>query len=104
LSIYTTRITEPAKNDLKEIGHYITEELLEPAIAIKLVDKIGDVVLSLEEMPHRNTPVSDERLSSSGIRKQLVENYIIFYKISEAKKIVTVIRILYTKRDWLSLL
>lgn len=104
MSIYTIRITEPAKNDLKEIGRYVTGELLEPAIAIKLVDKIGGVVLSLEEMPHRNTPVSDERLASLGIRKQLVENYIIFYKISEARKIVTVIRILYAKRDWLALL
>ena len=104
MSTYSVHISELAEGDLKEIGSYIAKELLEPTIALKLVDKIGDAALSLEEMPQRNALVADERLSTSGIRKQLVDNYIIFYVICEEKKTVMVIRILYGRRDWLALL
>jgi len=104
LGIYSVHISELAESDLKEIGRYIVEELLEPTLALKLVDKIGDAALSLEEMPQRNALVADERLSTAGIRKLLVDNYIIFYVISEKEKTVMVIRILYARRDWLALL
>lgn len=33
MSIYTIQITEPAENDLRDISHYISHELLEPQIA-----------------------------------------------------------------------
>ncbi|SPF46518.1 Addiction module toxin, RelE/StbE family (fragment) [Candidatus Desulfosporosinus infrequens] len=68
------------------------------------MDKISDEALSLEEMPQRNALVADERLSTAGIRKLLVDNYIIFYVISEKEKTVMIIRILYGRRDWLTLL
>lgn len=104
MGTYSVHISELAESDLKEIGRYIAEELLEPTIALKLVDKVGDAALSLEEMPQRNALVADERLSTSGIRKLLVDNYFIFYVISEEKKTVIVIRILYGRRDWHALL
>ncbi|MDR3601502.1 MAG: type II toxin-antitoxin system RelE/ParE family toxin [Desulfosporosinus sp.] len=104
MDLYSVHISELAESDLKEIGRYIVEELLEPTLALKLVDKIGDAALSLEEMPQRNALVADERLSTAGIRKLLVDNYIIYYIISEKEKTVMVIRILYGRRDWLALL
>ncbi len=55
-------------------------------------------------MPQRNALVADKRLSTLEIRKLLVDNYIIFYVISEKEKTVMVIRILYGRRDWLTLL
>jgi len=104
LSTYSVHISELAERDLKEIGRYIAEEFLEPTIALKLVDKIGDAALGLEEMPQRNALVADKRLSTLGMRKLLVDNHIIFYDISEKEKTVMVIRILYGRRDWLTLL
>ncbi len=97
-------ITEPAEKDLYEIGRYIATELLEPAIAKKVVGKIGDAILTLEALPLRNSLVSDERLSKIGIRKILIDNYIVFYVVSEEYKTVTIIRILYGRRDWVSLI
>ena len=52
------------------------------------MDKISVAALSLEEMPLRNALVADERLSTAGIRNLLVDNYIIFYVISEREKTV----------------
>jgi len=34
----------------------------------------------------------------------VVDNYIVFYIIDEERKTVTIVRILYTRRDWENLL
>lgn len=60
--------------------------------------------MSLSEMPSRHALVTDERLALLGIRKLPVENYIVFYVISETNMVATVVRILYGRRDWEQLL
>jgi addiction module RelE/StbE family toxin len=104
MSSYNIEITEPAEKDLLEIGNYIANELLEPDIAVKVVNKIAEAVLDLEVMPYRNTLVADDRLAIQGFRKIIVDNFIVFYIVSEERKIVTIVRILYGKRDWINLL
>lgn len=101
---YNIQITEPAENDLYQIRSYLSEELLEPAIANKLINKIGEAIFTLEEMPVRNAIVSDEKLAAQGIRKIKIENYVIFYIVSEENKMVTILRILYCRRHWVDLL
>jgi len=97
---YKVLISEPATGDLLAIAQYIAKELKEPAAAKKLVSKIREAVMSLSEMPSRHALVTDERLASLGMRKLSVENYIVFYVISETNMVVTVVRILYGRRDW----
>jgi addiction module RelE/StbE family toxin len=104
MSIYSIQITEPAEKDLYEIGVYISKELLEPETAKKVVSRIAKGISTLEEMPLRNALVADERLAYKGIRKIIVNNYIVFYIVTEENKTVTIIRILYSRRDWLNLL
>jgi addiction module RelE/StbE family toxin len=104
MSKYNIEITEPAENDLYEIGSYIAKELLEPEIAKKVVAKIAEAIFKLEDMPLRNAFVADERLSLQGIRKVAIDNYIVFYIANEGSKAVTIIRILYGRRDWINLL
>jgi toxin ParE1/3/4 len=104
MSRYNIEITEPAENDLNDIAFYIAKELLEPSIAKKIVNKIGEAIFTLEELPLRFTLVADERLASQGIRKIIIDNYIVFYIVEEDRKIVTVLRILYGRREWVNLL
>lgn len=104
MSKYNIEITEPAEKDLYEIGQYIATELLEPDIARKIVEKIGEAILKLEELPLRNALVADERLALRGIRKIMVDNYIVFYIVTEEQKTVTLVRILYGRRDWINLI
>lgn len=101
---YKVLITQPAANDLQSIAGYIANELREPAAAKKLVGRIRDAVMSLAELPTRHALVADGRLAVQGIRKLIVGNYIIFYIVDERATIVTVVRILYSRRDWASLL
>ncbi len=101
---YKVLMTQPAADDLKSIAAYIANELREPSIASKFVDKIKEVVMSLSEMPARHSLIADENLAILKIRKIMVDNYIIFYIISEKDATLTVIRILYGRRDWINLL
>lgn len=104
MSNYNIFITEPAQNDLYKIGTYILKELLEPETAKRTVSKIADSIKSLEKMPNRNTLVRDERLANKRIRKTIMDNYIIFYIVDDNRKTVTIIRILYARRDWINFL
>lgn len=101
---YRILMTEPAAEDLLKIAEYTARELREPATAQKLVGKIKEAVMSLVEMPTRYATVAGERLATQGIRKLPLENYIVFYVISERDGTVTVVRILHGRRDWEHLL
>lgn len=101
---YSLVITELAEADMRDIADYIAKELLEPATARKMIGRVAEAIFQLEQMPFRNGLVRDERLAANGIRHLLVDSYIVFYVISEKEEIVTIIRILYGKRNWSSLL
>jgi len=97
-------MTQPAIDDLKNIVSYIANELREPITAKGLVSKIKEAIMSLSEMPARHSLVVDERLAMQGIRKIMVDNYIVFYAISDKDANVTVVRLLYGRRNWINLL
>ena len=102
--IYDLIISEPAEDDMTDIGMYITQTLHSPVAALNLLDEIDKQIISLEQMPKRYALVSDERLAKLGIRSIPVNNYLIFYTVDEYMQSVTIIRILYGKRDWANLL
>ena len=100
---YSVEVTDTAQLDIKGIVSYINLELKNPISAKRLLSKFRDNILSLEDMPKRQNLVKDEVLSSRGIRKLLVDNYMIFYAVDDSNNKVTVIRTLYARRDWESL-
>jgi len=55
-------------------------------------------------MPLRHSVVQNQPYAAMGVRKLLVENYIAFYIINEAKCEVHILRILYNRREWQNIL
>ena len=101
---YDVLMTDEESNDIMGIADYISSELREPALALKLISRFKDAISNLEDMPQRCSLVADETLAQQGIRKVLVDNCIVFYLIGEPEGIVYVIRILYNRRDWKSII
>ena len=101
---YNVLMTHTATEDLKSIASYIANELREPSIAKKLVRHLKETVMSLEQMPTRYSLLRDTNLAVQGIRKIMADNYIVFYIVSEKDNVVTIVRILYSRRDWANLL
>lgn len=104
MSSYNVVITEVAQHDLLDIFDYIAFELREPESANRLLSKIKLKVKSLEEFPKRNHMISEPKYEAQKIRWCLVEDYMIFYQVSEVQTQVYILRVQYKKRNWEHLL
>ncbi len=98
---YRVWLTQSAMQDLKDIASYLAQERREPSAAQTLVKKIKTAVMSLARFPLRHNLVADEHLAAQGFRKIPIDNYLVFYLVSEREQTVTVVRILYGRRDWI---
>lgn len=102
--IYKIRIMKPAQTDMREIYKYIAEELKNPIAAVNRISLINESIQSLKENPARISLVRDEYLASKGYRMILVKNHLVFFIIREEEHTVSVMRVLYGRRDWSRLL
>ncbi len=101
---YKIRITRQALHDMNDAASYIRTTLKSPEAADNLLIKARNEINSLESFPDRNQLIDDPLIASWGVRFLVVNNYLAFYVISESEKIVYVIRFLYGKRNWRSIL
>lgn len=97
--IYDVNIAEQARLDLKLIYGYIANTLMEPVIAEKQYTRIETAVYSLDQMPERFRQYEKEPWRSRNLRIMPVDNYLVFYLVDNEKRTVTVIRIMYGRRD-----
>jgi len=101
---YKVIIELPAQKDLQGLLRYITDSLKEPVIAKRIYTSIKEQILTLNQMPLRHSVVQEQPYAAMGVRKLLVENYIAFYILDEEKCEVHILRILYNRREWQSIL
>lgn len=96
--------TEPAEYDLLDIEYYIFVDLCNPQAAQRISDGILDVAEKLSEYPTAHPLIDDELLISVGLRMTHFDSYNIFYYYDLQNDVVYIIRVLYNKVDWQSLL
>jgi len=104
MEVYQIDITDTAKQDIKEINNYIADELQEPVTAANTIDAILNAIDTLEQIPERIALAKDKRLAAQGIRPLYVKNYTIFFRIKKSPNLVDIVRIIYSHRDWASIL
>jgi plasmid stabilization system protein ParE len=102
--MYRVDFTQPAEEDLLAAVRYISEALKAPEAAKNLLFDTERQLKVLEEQPFSCPLVQDEILAMKGIRSLVVNNYLVFYIVKESEKAISVIRFLYGRRDWTSLL
>lgn len=102
--MFKVNYTTPAEEDLLSILEYISSILKSSVAAENLLDEIEEKTELLAENPFIFPLAKDEYINKRGIRHIPVKNYFVFYTIEEDKKIVSIIRIMYARRDWINLL
>ncbi len=102
--MYEVQWTSLAKEDLVSAITYISDVLKAPIAAEKLLDAIEKEATVLAENPYLFPLSQDKRIARRGIRHEKVKNYFLFYTIKEDTKTVTIIRMMYARRDWIQLL
>lgn len=91
-----------AKNDLQDIRKYISSELENPLAAEKTLAQIIRRISELESFSNIGASLSSITKIETDYRYLVSGSYIIFYRSKE--KTVYVDRILFGKRDYLSIL
>jgi len=102
--IYSLYITDIAEEDILAAVQYIANVLKNPAAADNLLDEIERHEKILEETPGIYPFVRDEYMAERGLKYAIIKNFLLFYTVDEANKTVTVIRFLYGRRDWKTIL
>jgi plasmid stabilization system protein ParE len=97
-------ITGSAFDDLWSIAVYIKETLKMPMTADNQIARITEAILSLDKSPLRYPLVHDSLLAAQGYRVMPVDNYLVFYVVSETNRTVDVSRLIHSRRNWVSLL
>ena len=103
MKTYKIEYDMPAKNDLRNISKYISETLKAAEHAKRTYESIRTQILTLKKSPERYRIIDIEPYAYRSIRKMPVGNYIVFYIIKEDKE-VHILRILHSRRDWVTLL
>jgi addiction module RelE/StbE family toxin len=94
--------SDEAIQDLEDIGDYIAYNLFNPEAALNIVGKIQDAIDNLNDFPLIGTPLSSVTQFNTDYRYLVIGSYLAFYRSLDSK--VFVDRILYGKRDYVSLL
>ena len=83
---------------------YIEFTLKNPNAADNLLDVSTEQIGSLADLPQKFRLEDDPVLASWGIRFVIINNYLAFYTIDEEKQTVIIVRFLYQKSNWTSIL
>ena len=92
-------ITDSAEKDIDDIYTHIAEKLIEPVTAWNQVERIYNGIFSLDQIPERCPLLQIEPWRSKGIRKLTVDNFFVIFEIQETTGIVSVIAVVYSRRD-----
>ena len=101
---YTVIITLQATEQIREIAAYIARTLQEPEIARHWVNRLEREISELRFLPLRYPSTEEEPWHTGGIRKMTVKNFLVYYRVEEESKTVSVLAVLYGRRDQLAAL
>lgn len=102
--MYSVKITEPAEQDLNATVDYYITVLKAQKAANTLLNEIEEKLSFLSTNPLVYEIENDKYLQERNIRSVLVKNHLIFYIVNQDDQQVTVLRILYARRNWLRIL
>ena len=100
--MFEVKIAPQAAEDLLEIKNYIEDKLQNPIAAHNTISKIVETYENLAVFPNVGLPVEKYVLFPTDYKFVLANNYSIFYRIED--EIIRVIRILYSRRDFVRIL
>lgn len=100
---YTLEFLPAALNDITEIvSSFVMLGSRQGAIRIR--DKINKAAGQILRFPCSGVTVPDTKMAKMGFRMMIVEKYLMFYKIFEDEKKITVYRILNGRRNYPTLM
>lgn len=96
---YKVFYSEKAAEDLRDIYRYIAFSLSAPKAAERQTNDIMEEIIKLDENPLRYPQYRHGRWKDRGMRFFAIHNYTVFYIVDDERKQVSVVRIMYGRRN-----
>ena len=93
-----------ALQDMVDIAKYISQDLGNPIAAEKLVDEMIEAADKLVDFPYLYAIHQLVKPLNYEYRKLIINNYIMFYRVDEKNKQVTISRVIYARREYENIL
>ena len=74
---YDVRVTRQVLEQMKEIVHYISNDLMAPDAADNLLDKMKAEITKLSSFPKKHDLIDEEPWRTEGVRKVVIPSIII---------------------------
>ena len=95
--------TDTADALIREIILYIAENFGN-SVALKKLDELEEAILSLGDNPYIGTTPKYNVLKRQGYMALILEKNLVFYKINEEKKMVTVYAVFEQRQNYLDII
>ena len=102
--VYRVTFSEQASDDLDRIIRYICYDLSNPSAASRFYVAVNDKLDLLRGNPYIYPLYHDDKLNALGYRFIIIGNYLLFFLIDNDSAAVSIVRILYGKRNVSSIL
>lgn len=96
--------TDKADEQLREIIFYIADDYGSVDIALNYLDKIDAAIRRLEEFPMSGSVPRYSILRKQGYRVLIIGRHLVFYKVNEDEKIVTIYAVVDSRREYRNLI
>jgi len=96
--------TDKADEQLREIIFYIADDSGNIDIALNYLDKIETAINRLEDFPLSGSIPRYSILRKQAYRVLIVERHLVFYKVNDSEKLVTIYAIVDGRQEYRNLL
>lgn len=96
---YKIFTTAKAEEDLSGIYEYLAYKLFAGENATRQIERIEKGIMSLDEFSERHHIYEKEPWKSRNSRVMQIDNYMVFYISDSDRFTVTIVRVMYGRRD-----
>lgn len=96
--------THQAEEQLRAIIFYIAEDSGSVDIALGYLDKLEKAIMNLGTFPYSGVKPRYSILRKQGYLVLIVERHLVFYKVDEDKRVVTIYSVMDSRREYKNLL
>ena len=96
--------TDKADEQLREIIFYIAEDSGSIDVALGYLGKLEKAIMNLEDFPYSGVSPRYSTLRKQGYLVLIAERHLVFYKVNEDEKMVTVYAIVDGRQEYKNLI
>ena len=98
MSSFDILITQDAENDLKNIRDYIASNISKKT-SVRIINLIKSSIERLSLFPQFAPAVKYEPWNSLGVRRIVVKNFLVYYRVVLEENTVYILKVTYGKRN-----